>query len=199
MVIAPHARFAARNARPLGHMIPAVRPVIHRVQEQPLMSCVAARGTARRSISVSSTCRPACSYRVPSPPRVDTILAKPQQPLCGDRRRRAVHRLVIVEGIRRPRAPVAKRRQPWRAGVPVRDSIRSGRVIDVKVARRARQPRYSGSAGLSLPVSSSDRSSRETPAARQTRASPRRGRASMSRTASSPAASSARDRCRWPR
>src|SRR5262245_63348483 len=43
VVVAPHARLAARNARAGRHMIPPVRPVIDRMQQQPLMTILGAQ------------------------------------------------------------------------------------------------------------------------------------------------------------
>ncbi len=53
VVVAPLTRFAARNARPGRHVIPAVGPVIDRVQQQTVMRRVGAQVRADRRRSAS--------------------------------------------------------------------------------------------------------------------------------------------------
>ena len=48
---------------------------------------------------------------------------EPQQPLRSDGGRGAVDRLVLVERIGRARSPVAERREPRCAGIPIRNAV----------------------------------------------------------------------------
>ena len=61
VVVAPLARFAARRRGAGRHVVPAVRPVIDRVQQQSLMARIGAQVRSDGSNSVSSTRSPACS------------------------------------------------------------------------------------------------------------------------------------------
>ena len=60
VVVAPLARLAARRPRAGRHVVPAVRPVIDRVQQQTLMIGGRRSGTARRT-ACRARCSPACS------------------------------------------------------------------------------------------------------------------------------------------
>ena len=61
VVVAPLARLAARRSRARRHVVPSVRPVIDRVQQQTLMAGVGAQVRPGRRTACRGRCRPACS------------------------------------------------------------------------------------------------------------------------------------------
>src|SRR6476469_8351959 len=101
MIVPPLARFAARHVRSGRHMIPAVRPVIDRVQQEALMSRVLAEIWSRGVEERVRDAQPGLPVSRPIRPLPVEEEPEPQEALSCNRRRRAVDRLAIVEGIGR--------------------------------------------------------------------------------------------------
>src|SRR5262245_15046263 len=136
MVVAPLARFAARNLRARRDVIPIVGTVINRVQQQALMLRVGAQiGFFEQPIqNRQARLEVALAVLLALVPQ---ITAKAQKSLGGNRRRRGIDRFVIVEGIGGLRLIIAELMQIGRAGIPVRNAILGG-ILDPVVAGRAR-------------------------------------------------------------
>ena len=110
MIVAPHARLAAGNLAPRGNRVPAVGPVIDAVQQDPLVMRI---GGEIRLLEQPPQHRQS-SLRV-GVSVVAERMPQTEEPLRGNRARRGIHRLVVVEGICRLRS--ASRRD---AANPVR-------------------------------------------------------------------------------
>ncbi len=123
VVVAPLRRLAARHLAAGRHVVPAVRAVVDGVQEQALVLRVL-RQVRRRE----QRARDRQAGLEQQAPVLGLALqlepaAEAQQPLRGDRGRRRVDRLVVVEGVGRLLAVPRHRGEPRRARVPVRDAV----------------------------------------------------------------------------
>ena len=143
MVVAPLARLAVRDLAALRHVVPAVRPVVDGVQQQPLVRRVLAQ--VRRAEQ-----RP--RHRQPGLEQVAALAlrlalleqsAEPQQALRRDRRRRRVDGLEVVLGVGRPVAVARELCEPGRARVPVRHAV-GRRHLQVVVRHHARGLQHVG-------------------------------------------------------
>src|SRR5579862_2425688 len=94
MVVAPHARLAARNLLPCRNVVPSIGPMIHAVQQDAF---VIRRGGKIGLLEQS------LRYGEPGgkvlPAVFTEIPAQSQKALRADRARRRIHRLKSVERI----------------------------------------------------------------------------------------------------
>src|SRR5260221_2712163 len=85
VVIAPHARLAARHFAARRNLVPAVRPMINAVQNQALMVRVHAQirlGEKRAENREAGLPVPVCLGKISG---LGEVIAEPQQALRGDR------------------------------------------------------------------------------------------------------------------
>src|SRR4051812_46862527 len=146
VVVAPLARLAAGDVRTGRHVIPSVRPVIHGVQQEPLMGIRLTQvrpGSIEQCFDDAQPCLPVA--RTVLTARIQKT-SEAEQTLCSDRGGRAVDRLTIVEWIGRPRAPIAESRETRGAGIPAGNAGGTRRPVYIKISpcpgRSARRAGY---------------------------------------------------------
>ena len=132
MIIAPHRAFAVRHSLTRRNVVPAVGPMINRMEQQALM--VSIRGKIRlieqracygeAGLNVAG-----CVLRVAGGAQV---VAQTEKPLRGDGGGRTVHRLPTIERIGGFVEISAEPMQVRRAGVPHRNTISAG-VFEIVV------------------------------------------------------------------
>ena len=127
VIVAPLARLAARHLRARRHVVPAVRPVIDRMQQQPLVlggwserygcdvSSVSSNVQSRLSVR-----RAPCSPRLEERDRVESTPAPRSRPRSCRRARASLNGSACTF------RPVRHLAQAGRTGVPVRDAVGCG-------------------------------------------------------------------------
>src|SRR6478672_3698516 len=143
MVVAPLARLAARHVRAGRDVVPPVRPVIDRVQQEPLVRWILTQIWPRWIEERVDHAEPG----LPVAGSVTTFAQEPAEPektLSRDCRRRTIDWLAIVERISGPAAPVTERQQSRRSRIPVGHTVCTRGGFDVKVARGPRRVEHPG-------------------------------------------------------
>ena len=185
VVITPLARLPARRPGARGHMVPAVGPVIHRVQQQPLVRRVG----AEVHVAPGRTACRACA----GPPVRRRCRPRPARSRTRASRSRPCEAMAAAElstgswslnGSAARLAPVTERCEPGRARVPVRDAVSGGGVARCSSRAAARaaseHPGVDSLVPARSPPARLRQRWREIPAVRRIPESPRPGRASRS-------------------
>ena len=140
MIVAPHARFAARNLSPPEECNP--------IRWADGKCCAAgflrAAGRWRDRVPPAAAATPSARPARSAPASPSTCPSR-INPLRRDRAGGGIHRLVIVVGIRPAcRLPIAESMQLRRAGIPIADAVKRARLVNIEVtggAGRALQHR----------------------------------------------------------
>src|SRR5208283_5536798 len=127
VVITPQAGLATWHLAPRRNVVPPIRTMVNAMKDQTLMLRI--RAQIRLVEQRIQNGQPGLPVGLAA---FAEIMAEPQQSLRGNRRRRTIDGLKLVERLGRAIKIVAELGQQWRARVPIRDAV-GRRVLDVEI------------------------------------------------------------------